>query len=173
MPLPHAPDIARSDFIALYGGIYEHSPWVAEGVYDAGLSETEADPERLAARMAAVVAAAPEATRLALIRAHPDLAGKAAVAGELTAASTAEQAGAGLDRCTPEEFARFNTLNQAYRDKFGFPMVIAVAGLNRHDILMAFERRIGNSRQTEFGEALAQIDLIAKLRLKAMAAHGA
>ncbi len=169
MPLPHAPDITRADFTALYGDIYEHSPWVAEAVHDAGLSAADGNPDHLAGRMAAVVAATPRDTRLALIRAHPDLAGKAAVAGELTAASTAEQAGAGLDQCTGAEFERFNTLNRAYRDKFGFPMVIAVAGLNRHDILTAFERRIGNSLETEFGEALAQIDLIARLRLTAMA----
>ena len=93
-----------------------------------------------------MLASADEAAKLALIRAHPDLAGRAAIAGDLTDASKSEQAGAGLDRCTPEEYRRFQELNDAYKAKFGFPFILAVAGKTRHDILAAFEARIGNDR---------------------------
>ncbi len=172
MTLPHSPDISLTDFVALYGGIYEHSPWVAEGVHGSGLGTDDIDPDQMAARMAQVVAGAPEAVRLELIRMHPDLAGKAAIAGNLTVASKTEQSGAGLDQCSPVEFRRFGEMNTVYREKFGFPLVIAVAGLNRHDILTAFERRVGNSHEVEFDEALGQINLIAKFRLRALADRG-
>jgi OHCU decarboxylase len=119
--------------------------------------------------MAAVLAGADDNSKLALIRAHPDLAGRAAVAGDLTAASRSEQTGAGLDRCTPEEFRRFHELNEAYKAKFGFPFILAVAGKTRQDILTAFKARLGNDREEEFRTALNEIDRIALLRLEAMA----
>ena len=115
----------------------------------------------------ATVEAAPASDQLALIRAHPDLAGRAAVAGELSEASTAEQAGAGLDRLAPDEFARFTSLNRRYRERFGFPFVIAVAGLSKHGILAAFEARLDNDADAERREALRQIARIARLRLDA------
>lgn len=111
--------------------------------------------------------AAPE-RQLELIRAHPDLAGKAQLAGELTASSTEEQASAGLDQCSPEEYERFQALNGAYRDKFGFPFVLAVRGRSRAEILEAFEARLGNDYDVEFETALAEIHQIARLRLEAM-----
>jgi OHCU decarboxylase len=104
--------------------------------------------------------------QLALINAHPDLAGKAAVRGELTASSTAEQAGAGISECTAEEFSRFTQLNDAYKAKFGFPFIMAVKGSNRHQILAAFEERIHNSPEQEFACALAEINKIALFRLQ-------
>lgn len=167
-PPPRA--MSRTDFVARFGGVYEHFPQIAERAWDRGLTEAEDTAEGLAATMAATAAALGGNEKLALIRNHPDLAGKAAVAGELTEASKSEQAGAGLDQCTPEEFARFQELNAAYKAKFHFPFVIAVAGLDRTVILCAFERRIDNHIGAEFSEALEQINKIAQLRLEALAA---
>ena len=118
--------------------------------------------------MVQVVDEAGRERQLALIQAHPDLAGKAAARGELTASSTDEQASAGLDRCSPEELTRVQTLNQAYKDKFGFPFIMAVKGQSRASILAAFAQRLDNSPEVEFAEALAQIAKIARLRLLAL-----
>jgi OHCU decarboxylase len=155
-----------SAFVERYGGIYEHSPWVA--------AEAEAivgdayDVAVIAAVMADCVDNASEERQLALIRAHPDLAGKAQIAGELTADSTSEQASAGLDQCSAEEYARFQELNAAYHDKFGFPFVMAVRDSSRAEILEAFERRLGNDHAAEFEAALEEIHKIARLRLETM-----
>jgi OHCU decarboxylase len=116
--------------------------------------------------MARVVETVGRDRQLALLRAHPDLAGRLAVAGGLTASSSAEQASAGLDRCTPAEFARFQALNAAYREKFGFPFIMAVRGRSRTEILAAFERRVANDAETEFATALAEVHKIALLRLR-------
>ena len=158
--------LSEEQFLAVYGGIYEHSPWVAQAVWDARPLPDTVDA--LHAAMKAAVDAAPRERRLALIRAHPDLAGRAAVAGALSAASTAEQAGAGLDRCSPDEVAAFQELNTAYKARFGFPFVIAVRGLDRGDILDAFHRRLANDADTEFDTAIEQIHTIARLRLDAL-----
>ena len=166
-PRPTALD--RAAFIEAYGGIYEHSPWVAAAVFGGGLGPADDDPESLAGRMAQVVDAADGEAKLALLRAHPELAGRLAVSGSLTADSTAEQASAGLDRCTPEEFAEFHALNARYNARFGFPFIIAVRGLSRQDILKAFRSRADNDRETEFATALEQVHRIARLRLQAMA----
>jgi OHCU decarboxylase len=115
--------------------------------------------------MAAAAARGTPAQKRALILAHPDLAGKLALAGELTAESTGEQAGAGLDRLTPDELARFTALNDAYRARFGFPFIMAVKGKSKADILAGFERRLGNMPAQEEATALAEIDRIALLRL--------
>jgi OHCU decarboxylase len=158
--------MARGAFLARFGGVYEHSPWVAEGVLAAGLGPDHDSAEGLQAAMAQVVEAANRDQQLALLRAHPDLAGRLAVAGGLTTSSTAEQASAGLDRCTPDEFARFQALNAAYREKFGFPFIMAVRGRSRTEILAAFERRVANDAETEFATALAEVHKIALLRLR-------
>lgn len=158
----------RDAFVAAFADIYEHSPWVAKQAYDKGVDETLDDIEVLHRRMSDVLLSAPRDTQLALINAHPDLAGKAAVRGELTASSTSEQAGAGIHECTPEEFARFTVLNEAYKDKFGFIFIMAVKGSNRHQILAAFEERLHNSPDEEFDRALAEINKIALFRLQAM-----
>lgn len=156
------------DFIARYAGIYEHSPWVAERV--APLAAELDDTKRLAALMADCVDNAATEQQLELIRAHPDLAGKAQVAGELTADSALEQASAGLEQCSQEEFERFQTLNAAYRDKFGFPFVMAVRGSTRAEILDEFAARLENDFALEFETALTEIHKIAHLRLDAMGA---
>ncbi len=158
--------VAATDFIARFGAIYEHSPWVAEEA--AELLDGDSDVEHIAVVMADCVDNAARERQLELIRAHPDLAGKAQVAGELTADSTSEQASAGLDRCSAAEYESFQSLNAAYRNKFGFPFVMAVRDRSREEILAAFEERLGNDPDTEFETALAEIHKIARLRLAAM-----
>ena len=154
------------ELVSRYGGVYEHSPWVAAEA--AQLADEDVDRETLAILMAECVDNASRDRRLALIRAHPDLAGKASVAGELTAESSAEQASAGLDQCTPQEYERFQSLNSAYMEKFGFPFVMAVRDSSRADILDAFERRLENDYDEEFETAIAEIHKIARLRIDAM-----
>lgn len=166
-PRPSA--TSRDAFVARFGGIYEHSPWIAEAVWEAGLMPAHDNVAGLAGAMEAALARAGRERKLALIRAHPDLAGRAAIAGALTDASRTEQAGAGLDQCTPAEYARFQALNAEYKRKFGFPFILAVAGRSRQEILAAFEARIGNPPEAEFEEALRQINRIAQLRLAALA----
>ena len=162
-PAPH--ELSQSAFIATFGGIYEHSPWVAETLYDQGLSKDDDDPKTLAARMAAIVDAAGGERQMALLCAHPELAGKLAISGSLTAESTSEQASAKLDHCSAEEFAEFQNLNQRYQENFGHPFIIAVRGLDRAKILAAFRKRVGHSGPVEFRAALAEVHKIAQLRL--------
>ena len=161
-------ELSETEFVNLFGGVYEHSVWVAEAVADKRNGETDT-LEGLAAAMAALVESAGHDAQLALIRAHPDLAGRAAVGGALTAASSAEQASAGLDQCTPVEYERLQALNTEYRAKFGFPFVLAVRGRTRADIITVFEDRLGNDSETEFRTALDEIHKIARLRLQAIA----
>jgi OHCU decarboxylase len=156
-------------FVEKFGSVYEHFPEIAMRAFGDGLSAASDTPSGLAEAMAKVAAALDRPAKLKLIRNHPDLAGRLGVA-ELTVASRTEQSGAGLDKCTPEEFRRFHALNGAYKEKFAFPFILAVAGKTRHDILAAFEKRIENDRETEFRTALAEIDKIARIRLEAMAA---
>ncbi len=160
--------ISREHFVERFGGIVEHSPFIAERAYDSGAVK---EPLTAAGVHAALVTAFREASteeRLGVLRAHPDLAGRLAIAGELTEDSRKEQAGAGLDRLTPAEHARFTELNDAYQARFGFPFIIAVKGLNRHDILAAFEKRVGNAQEEEFATACAQVERIVRLRLDAL-----
>ncbi|MBY5928053.1 2-oxo-4-hydroxy-4-carboxy-5-ureidoimidazoline decarboxylase [Halomonas denitrificans] len=156
-------------FVDTYGDVFEHSPWVAERAFARGLATEHDDPVQLAQLMGEVLLEASPEEQLQVIRAHPDLAGKAAAAGELTDDSTREQAGAGLDQCTPEELARFTRLNDAYKARFGFPFIMAVKGGNRHTILAAFEQRLDNSAEQERHEAVIQINRIARFRLEARA----
>ncbi|MBB4063302.1 2-oxo-4-hydroxy-4-carboxy-5-ureidoimidazoline decarboxylase [Gellertiella hungarica] len=160
--------IGRKEFVDRFGGIVEHSPFIAERAFDAG---TVTEPLTAASVHAALVGAfraASHEERLGVLRAHPDLAGRLAIAGELTEDSKKEQAGAGLDRLTPEEHRRFTELNDAYQARFGFPFIIAVKGLDRHDILTAFEKRVGNTQEEEFATACAQVERIVRLRLDAL-----
>ena len=156
-----------SDFIAALAGIYEHSPWVAETIVT---QRPFADVDALAHAMADAVAQAGDEAQMRLIRAHPQLAGKAAIAGELTESSTREQRGAGLDQCTPEEFARLTQLNDAYQEKFGFPFILAVKGHTRDSILANLAARLPNGVAEERVEALWQIDRIARFRLETLLA---
>ncbi|MDT8894692.1 2-oxo-4-hydroxy-4-carboxy-5-ureidoimidazoline decarboxylase [Halomonas sp. I1] len=167
---PRPSTLDRAAFIDQYGDIYEHSPWVAELAWERGLETAQDTPEGLATAMGEVLASADAERQLDVIRAHPDLAGKAAVAGDLTDDSTREQAGAGLDQCTPEEMARFERLNEAYKARFGFPFVMAVKGSDRHAILDAFEVRLQNDLAEERRTAIEQINRIAAFRLHDRAA---
>jgi 2-oxo-4-hydroxy-4-carboxy-5-ureidoimidazoline decarboxylase len=151
-----------SDFTARLGAVFEHSPWVAER---AAAQRPFASVEALHAAMADVVRSASEEERLRLIRAHPELAGRAAVRGELTDESTREQKGAGLDQCNVEEFERMQDLNRRYNEKFGFPFIIAVKGHDRHSILRAFATRLENAPAVEAAECIEQIIRIGGFRL--------
>lgn len=154
--------MTRADFIARYRELFEHSPWVVERAADA-------QPfQNLHAGLMAAVADATTDEQLALIRAHPELAGKAAIDRTLTDASTSEQASAGLDRLTPEEFDLFHARNAAYAQKFGFPFIICVRNTDKAGILAAMQARLANDRDTEFGAALHEIGEIVRLRLEAM-----
>lgn len=157
----------KPEFVAVLGGIFEHAPWVAEGVWP---ERPFASLDDLHRAMCAVVAAAGPEAQLGLIRAHPDLAGKAVLAEltELTAASSREQAGAGLDRLSEDEYRRFHALNDAYRERFGFPFILAVKGHTKTSILAAFEARLPNTPECERERALAEIYRIARFRLEAL-----
>ena len=151
-------------FVSRFGGVYEHSAWVAEKAFEMG----PPTPEALPAVMREIVEAAGHAPQLALLRAHPDLAGNLAKTGELTEESTSEQASAGLDQCTSEEFEEFTSLNDTYKARFGFPYILAVRGRHRTEILDNFRSRVNNTPETEFREALDQVHQIATLRFEAL-----
>ena len=158
-------DMSREDFVATFGGIFEHSPWIAERAcaYESGPThDTARGVHNLLCR---AFRSASDEERLGVLNAHPDLAGKLAAAGRLTAESTAEQAGAGLDMLTDDERATFQELNADYVARHGFPFIIAVKDNTKASILDAFHRRIKNNRDTEFAEACRQVERIAELRL--------
>lgn len=163
---------ARGDFVERFGGVFEHSPFIAERAYDAGLILIPLTAKGVHQAMVSVFRKASDEEKLGVLRAHPDLAGKLAIAGELTKDSKREQAGAGLDRLSLAEHARFTELNSAYTEKFGFPFIIAVKGLDRQDILSAFEARVDNSVSEEFATACGQVERIALLRLLALLPEG-
>ncbi len=156
----------RAAFVAAYGAVYEESPWIAEAAYDSR-GGTHDDADGLAGRMRGIVEAAGTEKQLALLRAHPELADRVRLAGDMADASRTEQRGAGLDQCTEEEFAAFRRLNRAYRERHGFPFIIAVAGLDRRQILTALEARVANDTAAEFRAALDQVHRIARIRLGA------
>ncbi len=154
------------DFTALYGNIFEHSEWVAERAFKRELSPAHDTATGLHAVMCQVFRSASDAERLAVLNAHPDLAGKLAAARRLTESSSAEQASAGLDALTDAERAAFTEMNDAYVKKFGFPFIIAVRDNTKAGILAAFKTRLANDRPTEFTTACKQVERIAELRLK-------
>jgi 2-oxo-4-hydroxy-4-carboxy-5-ureidoimidazoline decarboxylase len=153
----------RATFVAAVGFAFEGSPWVAEGGWE---RRPFADLDDLHAALTSVVATAPEERRVALIAAHPDLAGRVAREGRLTAASRAEQASAGLALLTPAEIALFDAANAAYRARFGFPFVICAREHDKASLLAALERRASNARDAEIATALGEIAKIARLRLE-------
>ena len=159
--------MSNKDFVNRYGGIYEHSRWVAERVQIL-IEDAPAGYETLASLMADCVDNASVEMQLELIRAHPDLAGKAQMAGDLTAESTEEQSRAGLNQCSAAEYERFQSLNTAYKEKFDFPFIMAVRESTREEILQAFSSRIENDYDLEFETALQEIHKIARLRLTAL-----
>nr|WP_260011612.1 allantoinase PuuE [Sulfitobacter sp. W074] len=158
-------DMDRGTFVAEFGGMFEHSPWIAEGAFDLELGATHDNAAGIHNALARVFRNASEEQRLGVLTAHPDLAGKLAAAGRLTKESTVEQAGAGLDLLTDEERETFQALNAEYVERHGFPFIIAVKDNTKSSILEAFHRRIKNDRDTEFSEACRQVERIAELRL--------
>jgi 2-oxo-4-hydroxy-4-carboxy-5-ureidoimidazoline decarboxylase len=153
----------RATFVAAVGFAFEHSPWIAEAAW---ARRPFASVDDLHAALAAVVASAPEDRQVALIAAHPDLAGRVAREGLLTAASRGEQAAAGLDRLTPAQLARFDAVNAAYQARFGFPFVICAREHDKDSVLTALERRSKSDRASEIRTALTEIAKIARLRLE-------
>ena len=153
--------MTREEFLARFGGVYEHSAHFADAVWSGARPIALDDPDKLRALFRATVDHASEPEQLALVRAHPDLGNRLAMSRE----STSEQKGAGLDQCTPAEFKEFQRLNDAYKTKFGFPFIIAVRGLDRAAILAAFRERLNNTSAAEFAMALEQIHRIASFRL--------
>lgn len=154
----------RAAFVAAVGDIFEHGPWVAERAHAARPFATVAG---LHDAMLQAVRTAPRAEQIAFLRGHPELGGKVARAGAMTADSKAEQGSLGLDRLSDDEFVRFERLNAAYREKFGFPFIIGVRRHTRDSILASFERRGGNDVDTELATALTEIGHITRLRLVA------
>jgi OHCU decarboxylase len=157
--------LTRTLFVERFGGVYEHSPWIAGAAYDNGLPADVDTAAGLAKALAGAAANGADEQKRALILAHPDLAGRLALAKTLTAESTEEQASAGLDRLSQDEIDKFTALNQAYRARFGFPFIMAVKDKSKGDILASFERRLHNDADAEIRTALAEIDRIAALRL--------
>ena len=162
--MPALNGLGHADFVARLGGIYEHSPWVAERAFAARPFATLED---LHGAMQKAMQGASTDEQLALIRAHPELLGKLEAA-QLTESSRQEQAGAGLDRCTAGQKARMQALNQAYRDKFDFPFIVAVKGLDWAGIIERIEARLGNDAAAERATALREIGRIARFRLEAL-----
>jgi len=157
--------LSASAFVTALGDVFEHSPWVAER---ASKKRPFKSVDELHETMLTAVWSAPQPSQMALLRAHPELAGKAAMRGELTAESTLEQSSAGLSRCSPEELARLTALNAAYSEKFGFPFILAIKGYDRAGILREFERRVQRDPSVEFEEALKQVARITRFRLDAL-----
>lgn len=158
--------LPKALFVEVFGRVWEHSPWVAEAAYDAGIGTAQDTAEGLHAAMVAAMRKHSPERQKALLNAHPDLAGKLAAAGEITPESTQEQASAGLDRLTSDERVRFTALNEAYKARFGIPFIMAVKGATKAQILAAFEERLKNTPEQEFATALTQVEKIVLLRLK-------
>jgi 2-oxo-4-hydroxy-4-carboxy-5-ureidoimidazoline decarboxylase len=180
MTLEEVNRLGREEFVSRLGSVFESSPWVAERAWG---SRPFGSFFELHGAMVEAVDEASEERRMDLIRAHPDLAGRAAVAGELTPESTSEQASAGLDRLTPEEYEAFTKMNTNYRERFGFPMIVCVREhtkmpstayeiptLTKESILRNAKDRLKNSREEEVEVALGEIAKIARLRLMELVA---
>ncbi len=161
-------NLSKSQFMAILGGIYEKTPWVAEQYWQSFVHNQEKwdNFAETNAEMQKIVKNSDASLRLKILQSHPELVGKLALAGKLTAESTREQAGAGLNQCSPDEFQEFQTLNSQYNEKFGFPFIVAVSGKSRLEILQIFKSRVNNDYDAEFQEAMAQVYKIAEIRLK-------
>jgi len=158
----------RSTFITRFGGVFEHSAWVAERAYALELGPAHDTAPGIHSALVRVFRAASHEERLAVLRKHPDLAGKLAAARRLTAASANEQASAGLDSLTDDERERFSALNSAYTARFSFPFIMAVKGRTKVEILAAFERRLNSTDAEEFATACREVERIARLRIEDM-----
>jgi OHCU decarboxylase len=166
LPTLQPSQMAREDFVRVFGGVFERSPWIAERAFQLELGPAHDSANGLHNALARAFRSASDAEKLEVLKAHPDLAGKLATAKRLTAESAQEQASAGLDALTDAERESFTRLNSAYTKKFGFPFIIAVRGLGKQDILSSFEARVQNARVLEFDMACAQVEHIALLRMR-------
>jgi 2-oxo-4-hydroxy-4-carboxy-5-ureidoimidazoline decarboxylase len=153
--------MSQSEFVEWLGAVFEETPTIAAQVWD---QRPFADVDDLHQKMIAIVKTMSQADQLRLIRAHPDLGSKA----KMAEASVQEQSGVGLDRLSPQEYARFQSLNQAYKDKFGFPFIVAVKDHSKSSVLDAFDRRLKNSLSAEITQALIEISTIAHFRLMSL-----
>lgn len=162
LTLANLSSLDRAAFVGALGAVFEHSPWVMERAWE---KRPFASRTAFMAILGEVLSEAGPELQLSLINAHPELAGKLAIRGGLTADSAREQAGAGLTACSPEELASLQRLNAAYREKFGWPFIVAVKGLSRQQIIAEMRRRIERTPDEEVAEALAQILRIASFRL--------
>ena len=158
----------KPEFMAVFSGVFEHSSWIAEAVWEAGLSSRHDSVTGLHQAFGDVIRQSERENKLALLRAHPQLAVGIASDEQLTESSQREQRGAGLDRCSPDEFSEFRKLNAAYREKFGFPFIMAVKGFNRDDILESFRARLENTGDEEFQAAVEQVIRIGQFRIDSL-----
>ncbi len=156
----------KQHFCEVFGAVYEHSPWLAEIVYDSGIDTSELDADELCQRFAYAFKSCGREKQLAVLQAHPELASQRASSLPLTASSSREQAGAGLDQCSDNEFNQFRDMNDKYMNKYSFPFIIAVKGLGRAGILKVLKERLLNDREIEFQAALEQVNRIARFRIE-------
>ena len=156
----------KAEFVAVFGDVFEHSPWIAGRVWESGLDVFHDKAARLHRAFAQVIHAANHEQKLSLLQAHPELAAGIVSEKELTTASQAEQRAAGLDQCSTGEFAEFQHLNESYRARFGFPFIMAVKESSRLEILEAFRTRLANTRKQELQAAVEQVMSIARFRIE-------
>ena len=171
--------LSRDELVKEFGSTFEHSSWIAEAAFEAGAFQgvsraadgvirlNAEEVNRIHMAMCEAFRAAPREKRLEVLRAHPDLAGRLAVARELSRDSENEQRGAGLDRLTPDEHDRFLHLNLNYQARYGFPFIVAVKGLDKRTILQSFQKRVHSEPEAEFERACAEVERIARFRLEA------
>jgi OHCU decarboxylase len=157
--------MSKALFVEVFGDIFEHTPQIAARAHEAGMTDAQDNAQGLHEALVAQMRVMNADEKRALICAHPDLAGRLALAKQLTDDSAKEQGSAGLDKLSADELARFTALNETYKTRFGFPFIMAVKGATKDQILAGFERRIAHDETAEFNEALAQIEKIALLRL--------
>lgn len=166
----------HAGFLDRFGHVFEHSPWIAERAWEQYQARTAAPPltaDNLVEMFSAVIRSATTEQKLELLRAHPELAVAVDRRDSLTEASQSEQKGAGLDRCTADEYQAFSDLNRQYRERFGFPFIMAVSGFQRAEILDELKRRVDNSHEQEFETAVNQVIRIGQLRTEATLAEEA
>ena len=158
--------MTKEQFCETFGAVYEHSPWLADLVYDSGIKDSDLDADTLCQRFEYMFMNSTREQQLAVLKAHPELACQRASAQPLTEASSKEQAGAGLQYCNESEFRLFREYNSKYLNKYKFPFIVAVKGLGRREILKAMEARISNDKESEFQTALQQVNRIARFRIE-------
>jgi OHCU decarboxylase len=161
-------ELDKAEFMAVFSGVFEHSPWIAEAVWESGLNGRHDSVAGLHRAFGDVIRYSEREKKLALLRAHPELAVGIVSNQQLTEASRREQRGAELDRCSPAEFSEFQKLNESYGEKFGFPFIMAVKGYDRHGILEAFRARLMNSENQEFQAAVDQVIRIGRFRIEGL-----